>query len=236
MLLYAITDRALLSDNEADRAEQLVLLASKWVAGGINFIQIREKDLAAADFLRLAESVVRAAHSGGSNTQVLINASPETATAIALESGADGVHLSGGLDLDQLTGAIANIHKTWRSRRNAAKPPPISVSCHSTAEVEAARAAGATLALHAPVFEKVLDRTRSEGSGLAALAHACRAGRQPAPQPELPVLALGGVTFENASQCIAAGAAGIAAIRLFLKDWQRLVLDGAANRRSPTVG
>ena len=43
--------------------------------------------------------------------------------------------------------------------------------------------------------------------GLGALREACRAG--------IPVLALGGITLENAQSCFAAGAAGIAAIRLF---------------------
>ena len=82
----------------------------------------------------------------------------------------------------------------------------ISVSCHQPDEIEAARTAGADLALFAPVFGKK-DTPTAQPTGLTALAQACRS--------QIPVLALGGITLENASRCLEAGAAGIAAIRLF---------------------
>ncbi len=216
MLLYAITSRILLGKTEAERAQKLIRLAAEWAANSIDFIQIRESDLSIPDLTRLATGIVRAVRENSSHARVLINASPEAATAIALESGADGVHLPGGLNPEQLAAAIAQILEAWRTSDPL---PTISVSCHSVAEVQAARAAGATLALFAPVFEKVLPGAAAlVGQGLESLAAACRAARQPAPQPELPILALGGVTLENAPQCLAAGAAGIAAIRLFLDE------------------
>lgn len=218
MLLYAITNRALLAEGEAERAGKLVALTAKWSARGVHFIQVREKDLADADLVRLSSDVVDAAHSAGKHTQVLINAAPANAAAIALESKADGVHLSSGLAPGQLAEVIADIRNTWRIRRGTTTDPPVSVSCHSIFDIQAARTAGASLALFGPVFEKVFGGSRSEGAGLQALERACRAARQPGPQPEIPVLALGGVTGENASQCTAAGAAGIAAIRLFLEE------------------
>ena len=58
-----------------------------------------------------------------------------------------------------------------------------------------------------PVFEK---DGASVSQGLEKLRQAC--GN---PNRTMPILALGGVTLENAGQCIAAGAEGIAAIRLF---------------------
>jgi len=75
-----------------------------------------------------------------------------------------------------------------------------------------------SLLLYAPVFEKTdPGDTPLPGQGLAALSEACRAAGQ------VPVLAIGGVTHDNAAACIAAGAAGIAAIRLFLsEDWRSL--------------
>ena len=83
------------------------------------------------------------------------------------------------------------------------REPRIAVSCHTPAEVTQAAAQAADFAVFAPVFEK----GDAPGSGLGALEDACLA--------KVPVLALGGVTLENAQSCLAAGAAGIAAIRLF---------------------
>src|SRR5439155_319658 len=71
-----------------------------------------------------------------------------------------------------------------------------------------ARAAtnGANFAVFGPVFEKK-DAPGSLPAGLETLREACRA--------DIPVLALGGITLNNARSCLDAGAAGIAAIRLF---------------------
>jgi len=229
VLLCAITSRTLLADCEAKRAKSLIALAAHWAAAGLDFIQVREKDLADTELLQLSTSLVQAVHLAASPTRVLINGSPAGACAIALQCGASGVHLPGGLDRGQLAPAVTQIRKDWRSHRKPGDDPTISVSCHTLADVLAARAAGATLALFAPVFEKTLPGSPAlTGQGLASLAVACNAARQPAPQPPLPVLALGGVTLQNAAECVAAGAAGIAAIRLFLnssqsQDWRLLL-------------
>jgi thiamine-phosphate pyrophosphorylase len=62
------------------------------------------------------------------------------------------------------------------------------------------------LAVFAPVFEKK-NVSNAQPAGLTQLREACKA--------KIPVLALGGVTLENAKSCLEAGASGIAAIRLF---------------------
>jgi thiamine-phosphate pyrophosphorylase len=229
MLLCAITSRILLTDTEAERAERLVALTAQWAAAGLHFIQVRERDLADTALLQLSTRIVQAVRDTGSPTSVLINSSPASACAIALQANADGVHLPGGLDPEQLRTAVMQIRKDWESYHKTKDDPAISVSCHTVADILAARAGGVSLALFAPVFEKALPGAPAlAGQGLESLAEACTVGRQSAPQPELPVLALGGVTLENAAECVAAGAAGIAAIRLFLnssqgQDWQHLL-------------
>jgi thiamine-phosphate pyrophosphorylase len=220
MILYAITSRVLLAETEAERSERLVALAAKWAANGIDFVQLREGDLSDPDLGRLAADVVRASRGSGDHTKVLINADPKMAMQIALDSGACGVHLPGNLTRELLTETVAQIRHSWEPGDS----PLISVSCHTVPDIRAARIAGANVALFAPVFEKVLPGTFPiPGTGLKALAAACGAGREGHTYPELPVLALGGVTFENASLCVAAGASGIAAIRLFLDGGLALV-------------
>ena len=81
--------------------------------------------------------------------------------------------------------------------------PLIGVSCHTPEEVKQAAENAADFAVFAPVFEK----HGATAAGLDLLGEAC-----PAP---IPVLALGGVTLDNAQSCLRAGAAGIAGIRLF---------------------
>jgi thiamine-phosphate pyrophosphorylase len=82
----------------------------------------------------------------------------------------------------------------------------VSVSCHFAAEVARAAAEGADFAVSAPIFEKK-DAPQARPAGLDGLREVCR--------QKIPVLALGGITIENARACLDAGAAGIAGIRLF---------------------
>jgi thiamine-phosphate pyrophosphorylase len=132
-------------------------------------------------------------------TRVLIHSRTDVAFAV----GADGVHLRA----DDLSPKYI---RELLNRRAADSPSRnhflIASSCHSPDDVRAAESAGADFAVFAPVFEKK-DAPAVPPAGLKALAEACR-GR-------IPTLALGGVTLDNAEDCIKAGAAGIAAIRLF---------------------
>src|SRR5580698_5956217 len=202
MLLYAITDRLLLPGSEQERRAGLVALARNWARRGVDYIQIREKDLPPNDLRELTAGIVAAVRSEGAKTRVLLNGPAE----MALETGAVGVHLPGSSSGEAVE-AVRGLYTA------AGREAIVSRACHSIEEAERAR--DASLILFAPVFgkriggEEVPERSLP-GLGLDELALACRAA---AP---VPVFALGGVNRENAPSCITAGAAGIAAIRLFL--------------------
>ena len=236
-MLYAITDRRLYAESEASARVRLLELAAEWAASGVAFIQLREKDLTAREQVELARAMLRTIGSAGRRfaggvrygatgqgpraTRLLVNGRAD----VALAAGADGVHLPAGQDA--LT--PEEVRRIFAAAERV-QPPIISVSCHTMQEVETARRQSADCILFAPVFEKVL-RERGmaatggaspvlPGAGLEVLQQACRAA---AP---VPVFALGGVTAENAADCIRAGAAGVAAIRLLQETssvWEQLV-------------
>jgi thiamine-phosphate pyrophosphorylase len=204
MLLCAITNRCLLGETEAARRKSLVAHARKWAGGGVDFLQIREKDLPLSELQSLTIEIVDAVKSEGGKMLVLVNGPPQP----ALNAGADGVHLPGSAGRTALSAAEQVWSRTGRA-------PAISVSCHSVEDVR--QAYGASLLLFAPVFEKVTETRILRGQGLGALREACLAAG------DIPVLALGGVTAENAAACVDSGATGVAAIRLFLTDaWRSL--------------
>jgi len=200
MIRYAITSRTLYPGNEYEKQAALVRQASRWAADGINFIQLREKDLPAASIATLAREILLAIALGSSPAKLLINSRPD----IAIATGAHGVHLTS--DRNELTPAQV------RSLYASADLPPaiITISCHTIDELRQARSQEVDAILFAPVFEKAFTGGEiMPGQGLEQLRAACVAAAR------VPVYALGGVTLENATACIAAGAAGIAGIRLF---------------------
>jgi thiamine-phosphate pyrophosphorylase len=213
MLRYAITGRARFSGDESARGAALLRQAQRLAAARVDFLQLREKDLAAADLVDLARKLLATLREHAAAPRLLINSRADVAVAAE----ADGVHITS--EFGSLT--PADVRRLYAS---AGLPEPVvSVSCHTLAEVAHARDAGASVILFGPVFEKVvseklapgtaerrsIDALVSEGIGLNLLHIACSAA---APTP---VLALGGITPENTAACLAAGAAGIAAIRLF---------------------
>ena len=171
-------------------------------AAGVNFLQLREKDLGDRELDRLTRDMRRVLGDSGRQTKLLVNGSAEVAAA----AGADGVHLPGGSGSAEIRRA-AQVFAAWGLAR-----PVISVSCHSVDDVRKAHAGGASMALFAPVFEKRVDgEVVVAGAGPDRLQQAAEAARG------MPVLALGGVTRANTGLCLEAGAAGIAGIRIFLK-------------------
>jgi thiamine-phosphate pyrophosphorylase len=153
---------------------------------GVEMIQIRAKELSARHLADLVRSVLRVA----SRSRILVN----TRMDIALACGAQGVHLP--------SGSISPV----TLRRITPAGFLIGVSCHNLEELRAAEHEGADFAVYGPVFPSVTKSLNPIGID---------AFREAASSVSLPVYALGGVTSQNAPQCIAAGAAGVAGISLF---------------------
>jgi thiamine-phosphate pyrophosphorylase len=200
MLRYAITSRALYPGGELQQQAALLRQARRWIADGIDLIQLREKDLAAANIAALAREILQAIANANSPTKLLLNSRPD----IAIATAAHGVHLTAAPD--EMT--PAQVRSLYASANSPA--PIVTVSCHTLEEAHLARANQADAILFAPVFEKIVTgQTITPGQGLSQLRAACLAASP------IPVYALGGVTLENAAACLDAGAAGIAGIRLF---------------------
>jgi len=200
MIRYAITSRALYPGSEQKKQAALIAESSRWIAEGINFIQLREKDLPAAEQAHLARKILGTIAFSSSPTKLLINSRSD----IALATGAHGVHLTSSPD--ELT--PAQIRTLYAVADH--EPPFIAISCHTLAEVQLACQNKVDAILFSPVFEKPLPDSRPiPGQGLNQLQAACSIASP------TPVYALGGVTRQNASSCLAVGVAGIAGIRLF---------------------
>lgn len=194
--LYYITDRQQFPGDALEQEGRLLAKIAECAAAGVEYIQLREKDLHTRALEELALKAMAAL--GGSATKLLIN----SRTDVALACGARGVHLPAhDLAASEVRSIFARAGKS---------EPVIGVSTHSSSELALAEAHGASFAVFGPVFEKNGSPNREGLEQLRRIYH-----RTEAAQPPMPVWALGGVTLENAQQCAAAGAAGIAAIRLF---------------------
>ena len=160
---------------------------------GVDWVQIREKDLSGRELLGLAREAVAA----GGGARVIVNDRVD----VALAAGAAGVHLG----RESLS---ARDVVSWSRGGRAPADFLVGVSCHSLEEAREAEGAGAAYIFFGPVFDTPSKRGMGEPQGVARLREICRG-------VAIPVLAIGGVSEENAGECIRAGAAGIAAIRMF---------------------
>jgi thiamine-phosphate pyrophosphorylase len=219
-LLYYITDRTAFASDEPARGKRLLGKIAEAASAGVDYIQLREKDLPTRELESLALEAARIVREAKPLTPGRWSPTPSllinSRTDIALAVGADGVHLRS----DDIS--PQEVKKIWlRGAGTPARDPLIAVSCHSCEEIQTAAEAAATFAVFAPVFEKK-DAPDSSPTGLAQLEQACRA--------PIPVVALGGVNVENAQACLEAGAVGIAAIRLFQENTVAEIVTRLRNR------
>ncbi len=199
-LLYYITDRRQFSGDEGSQRKNLFSKVAEAARAGVDYIQLREKDLSTRALEHLARKIVDIVHETSDLTRVLIN----SRTDVALAAGSDGVHLRSEDVTAQEVKAIWRESGTNMAASDA--PPIIAVSCHSPEDAARVASEGAHFAVLAPIFGK----TKAPGVQCLGLD-----GVRNATQLKIPVIALGGITLRNAESCLDAGAAGIAGIRLF---------------------
>jgi thiamine-phosphate pyrophosphorylase len=198
-----VTDRRSLEPGAAGNAEaDLARRIEDAVSAGVDWVQIREKDLPARNLADLTRgAVARAAIETGERAptgraRILVNDRFDVAWAAA----AAGVH-AGESSLP--VRALAETR-----RRLGREAFIVGASCHSLRGVVSAAEEGADYVFFGPVFATPSKEGFGAPQGLPKLAEACDA-------VSIPVVAIGGITVENAGACRKAGAAGIAAIRLF---------------------
>lgn len=161
---------------------------------GVNWIQIREKDLSGCGLTGFAQEALRLA---AGRCAILINDRLDVACAVK----ASGVHLGEqSLPVEEA--------KRLLGERYAGMDFLVGVSAHSLEGALRAEEVGADYVIFGPVYATPSKANFGQPQGLQRLREVC--GRV-----KTPVLAIGGITLENARECLAAGARGIAAIRLF---------------------
>jgi thiamine-phosphate pyrophosphorylase len=198
MQLYYITDRNGFPGDETARRRQLLNKIREAARAGVDYIQVREKDLTAGELEALGREAVYAVRQASRETRLLLN----SRTDVALAIDADGVHVRG----DDVSPREVVAIQSLVDQNERVESFLTIVSCHSVDDVHRAESEGANFAVLAPIYGKD-THLPVQTVGLESLTIAC--------QGILPIFALGGVTLENARDCIDAGAAGIAAIRLF---------------------
>jgi thiamine-phosphate pyrophosphorylase len=213
-LVCYVTDRSLFPAEPAPAHKILLKRIAAAAAAGVDWIQIREKDLSGKDSSALAREAMKLAAnragepSAGAPPRAVASPSQTTHTRIlvndrldiALAADSGGVHLGEqSLPPQEALRLLEGLDR---------KDFLIGVSCHSPRAAAEAERGGADYLFFGPVFATPSKTAYGAAQGLERLGEVCRAVR-------LPVLAIGGITSENAAPCLSAGACGIAAIRLF---------------------
>ena len=215
LLLYYITDRTQFAGDETLRRRRLLQKIEEAARAGVDYLQLREKDLATRELELLAGEAVGILHEAAKARSRAGSQKPETRLLINSRIDVAIACRVGGVHLRSDDTSCPEVRQVWNhaGRRDQ---PLVGVSCHAIEEVRHAISGGADFAVFAPVFEKKTF-TGTRPAGLEGLRRACR--------EKIPVIALGGITLTNAPACLEAGAAGIAGIRLFQDNEMAKVVD-----------
>lgn len=165
--------------------ERLKEIVDAAVAGGVNGVQLRDRSASAADLLETAERLKKTI---AGRALLVVNGSIE---AVA-RARAEGVHLP------EATRSVAE------ARRILGDDAIVGRSIHSVDEACVAEREGADYVVAGTIFAS-RSHPDEAPAGIDFLRAVCES-------VSIPVIAIGGVTPENAGDCIAAGAAGVAVL------------------------
>jgi thiamine-phosphate pyrophosphorylase len=170
-------------------------------AAAVDWIQIREKDLSGREYATLTRETVqrtaKCADGSGRTPRILVNDRLDVAIA----------ERAGGVHLGENSLPVREAKRLVEARASSVDFL-FGVSCHSLDAALSAAREGADYLIFGPVFPTPSKAVYGSPQGIDALAAVCHS-------VSIPVLAIGGITVENSASCLSAGAAGIAAIRLF---------------------
>jgi len=189
-----VTDRKALGGSTAEQFRALLDKIEKVALAGVDWIQIREKDLSGRELAALVSEAVRRVPD---SSRVLVNDRLDVTLAV----GAGGVHLGEH-------SIPAEEAKRFVQEKNLADDLLLGVSTHSLEAARAAEEAGANYVIFGPVFATPSKAAFGPPQGMERLGKMCAS-------VSIPVIAIGGITVQNAPECMMVGASGIAAIRMF---------------------
>jgi thiamine-phosphate pyrophosphorylase len=214
ILCYVTERQSLRVEKSQNREAALVQRIENAVRAGVDWVQIREKDLPARDLVDLTRAAIRVCESasGRREARILVRILVNDRFDVAWAAGAGGLHVG---EKSLPVRVVVDARRSARLRDFL-----VGTSCHSMEGAIAAAEAGADYLFFGPIFETPSKVPFGRPQGLAKLTQVCSA-------VSIPVIAIGGITLENARACRETGAAGIAAIRLFQQDGDvaRIVAD-----------
>jgi thiamine-phosphate pyrophosphorylase len=201
ILCYVTDRRSLPLSTSSDAHDLLFDSVERAAAAGADWIQLREKDYSGREWAELVSGSLGRVDRRGARTRILVNDRLD----VALAGGAGGVHLSeNGIPVSD----ARRLRDEFFQKRNRKPDFLVGVSCHSLGSALGAARDGADYIYFSPIFYTPSKANYGPPQGLDRLSVICQA-------INIPVIAIGGISAENAASCFEAGAAGVAAIRLF---------------------
>jgi thiamine-phosphate pyrophosphorylase len=205
-LLCYVTDRhSLPVANPAESVAALTQKIEEIAAASVDWVQIREKDLPARELASLTRQALAIAAMVSAKRATAFRVLVNDRLDIAIAERASGVHLG------EMSLPVAQAKRLVESavrKQVVDESFLIGVSSHSIETAQAAQRDGADYIFFGPIFATPSKAAFGAAQGVTRLAEVCRA-------VAIPVLAIGGITTDDADACLQAGAAGLAAIRLY---------------------